>query len=107
MKLREFRESKRLSQRELAKVLDFKLTTYNGYERGVSEPSIDTLIKLADFYKVTVDELLGHEVPYLLKKIDFSAAQLEIVEEVKTLDNDMCNKVLSYIEGLKDGKKQH
>lgn len=102
MRLKEIRESKNISQKELSNILGFKPTTYNGYEKGLSEPNIQTLIKLADFYKVTLDELVGHEVPYLLKKIDFSDAQLTLIEELKTLDNLNCQKVIAYIKGLKD-----
>lgn len=47
-----------LSQKQLSESLDLKPTTYSGYERGRSEPTINTLIKIADFYGLTLDELV-------------------------------------------------
>ena len=34
-------------------------TTYAGYETGTNEPDLKTLIKLADLYRVTLDDLVG------------------------------------------------
>ena len=102
MRLKELRLSKNLKQQEIANSLNINRMKYNHYELGNSEPNIGTLIKLADFYKITVDELIGHEVPYLISKSQFSDKQLQVVESAKTLSGEMCEKVLSYIDGLKN-----
>ena len=102
MELKKFRQEKNMTQKEIANFLNLQVQTYQNYELGKRQPDIQTLIKLADFYKVTLDELVGHEVPYLLKKIDFSDAQLTLIKELKTLDNLNCQKVIAYIKGLKD-----
>lgn len=58
-KLRDLREDQDLSQKDLANVLSVSQATYSRYESGILDiPSI-SLIKLADFYKVSVDYLLG------------------------------------------------
>lgn len=44
---------------ELVVYLSITMDSYNRYERGTRQPDIDTLIKLADFYDVTLDYLLG------------------------------------------------
>ena len=59
MRLKELRKKARLSQKELSDKLNLKLMTYNGYENGKAEPSIDKLIKLADYYNVSIDYLVG------------------------------------------------
>ena len=59
MKLRELRENKGLSQKEVAEYLGISPVVYNRYEKGVREPSNDMLISIAAFFEVTVDELLG------------------------------------------------
>lgn len=59
MRLKELRSERGLSQKELADVLDCSVTVYSRYETGAREPSLDTLIRLADFYGVTLDELVG------------------------------------------------
>ncbi|MPN17364.1 hypothetical protein SDC9_164717 [bioreactor metagenome] len=58
-KLRDLREDHDLSQKDIAELLSVSQATYSRYESGILDiPSI-SLIKLADFYKVSVDYLLG------------------------------------------------
>lgn len=102
MKLKELREKNNISQRQIANDLDIKYTTYNGYERNMSEPDIKTLIKLADYFHTTIDHLVGHEVPYLINKSTFSSKQLELIESAQNLSNEQCEKLLAYLDGLKD-----
>ena len=47
------------SQTEIAKLLNIRQNTYSQYEIGVLNYPVDTLVKLADFYGVSVDYLLG------------------------------------------------
>jgi transcriptional regulator with XRE-family HTH domain len=44
-------------------VLNCSQAVYSRYENGDREPPIDALICLADFYKVSLDELVGRTVP--------------------------------------------
>lgn len=58
-KMRDLREDHDLSQQDVAKLLNVSQATYSRYESGVLDiPSI-SLIKLADYYKVSVDYILG------------------------------------------------
>lgn len=61
MRLREIRESKGISQRQAALGLNLSPTVYNRYENGIREPSNVILLAMADYFGVTVDELLGRE----------------------------------------------
>lgn len=61
--LQELRKSKRLSVSDLASQLDLKPRTYQSYESEEREPNIATINKLADFYGVSTDFLLGRESP--------------------------------------------
>lgn len=61
MKLKEIRRSNGLKQKEVALAIDIPLRTYQNYEREEREPDSDVLCALADFYQVTVDELIGRE----------------------------------------------
>ena len=63
IRLRELREKRGLSMMDTAKLLDMPYTTYVNYEKGTREPNIETLFELADFFDVTIDELLGHCAP--------------------------------------------
>ena len=61
MRLKELRKATGIQQQEAAKKLGIPGSTYAGYERGEREPRIDVLIKLADYFDVSVDYLIGHE----------------------------------------------
>ena len=56
--LREIREDRDIKQREIAKYLNVSQNTYSKYETGVISLTAEILIKLADFYNVSIDYLL-------------------------------------------------
>ena len=58
-RLRDLREDKDLSQREMAEILGMSQTGYSKYETGENDIPTAVLIKLADFYKTSIDYLLG------------------------------------------------
>lgn len=60
-KLKELRKKNNLTQEEMSKILNLGSTTYKNYENNVNQPSIETLIKLADYYHITLDELVGRD----------------------------------------------
>lgn len=57
--IRNLREDRDLRQRQLAEVLHVSQNTYSQYENGVIELTAEKLVLLADYYKVSVDYLLG------------------------------------------------
>lgn len=58
-RFRDMREDADLSRRELAEKLNMPQTTYTRYETGQREIPLNIAIKLADFYKVSLDYLAG------------------------------------------------
>lgn len=59
--IRNLREDRDLRQKNIAAMLNVSQNTYSQYETGVIELTASTLIKLADFYDVSVDYLLGRK----------------------------------------------
>ena len=57
--IRILREDNDYKQREVAAVLNVSQNTYSQYENGLISWTAESLIKLADFYNVSVDYLLG------------------------------------------------
>ena len=51
------REAKKLSREKVSRVLELSSKTYERYEKNEGEPTAPTLIKLADLYGVTLDQL--------------------------------------------------
>jgi transcriptional regulator with XRE-family HTH domain len=64
-RLRDMREDKDLRQREIAEILNVSQTTYTRYESGELDIPSAALIKLADFYGVSVDYILGRTDKFL------------------------------------------
>lgn len=58
MRLKEIRKSKNISQLKMAMDLNTNQNTISRYETGEREPGINELIKIADYFNVSVDYLL-------------------------------------------------
>lgn len=58
-RLRQLRGERQLTQQELADALGISKSSVNMYERGEREPGLDLLEKIAGFFGVDVDDLLG------------------------------------------------
>ena len=58
-RIRDLREDKEVTQREVAAVLQTSQTMYTRYERGANEMPIRHLITLTKYYGVTSDYILG------------------------------------------------
>ena len=59
--IREFREELALTQSELATQVGTLQRNISNWENGVSEPDCEVLVKLADIFNITLDELFGRE----------------------------------------------
>lgn len=57
--MKELRKKKGISQLRLATELNTTQNTISRYETGEREPGIDELIKIADYFNVSVDYLIG------------------------------------------------
>ena len=62
--LKQLRRSKKLTQLDMSACLGISLSSYQKYERekGTVIPSLDVLIRIADFYNVSTDYLLGRSI---------------------------------------------
>lgn len=58
-RIRDLREDNDKTQQEIANILNTSQTMYARYERGANELPIHHLIKLADYYGVSTDYILG------------------------------------------------
>lgn len=61
MRLKELRKDYKLTQEQLGKKLGLSRSTIAMYETNASEPDFETLSKLADFFGVSIDYLLGKD----------------------------------------------
>lgn len=98
MKLKELRKQQNLTQVQVSQYLNTTHQTYNNYENGKYEPSIDMLIKLADLYNTSIDFIVGrdrvNDVGYL------NNTQIECVKMIKQLTETNLIKVMGYLSAM-------
>ena len=68
-RIRDIREDNDLTQQQIAEILGTSQTMYARYERGANELPIRHLIRLAEYYRLSTDYLLGVEQK---QNVDFS-----------------------------------
>lgn len=73
LRLRELRENKQLSMLQLAQNIGVSDAAISNWENGVNEPKASYVIKLADYFQISTDELLGRE--------NFATGSIEIIGE--------------------------
>lgn len=61
-KLRQLRRNRNMSAEELGAKFGLSKTTIWGYEQGYRIPDMDTITKMAEFFNVSVDYLVGHNL---------------------------------------------
>lgn len=62
-KLKYLRLSLNCTQAQMADLLGVTVRGYRNYELGAREPELSVLIKLADYFNVSLDELVGRTFP--------------------------------------------
>lgn len=70
-RLKDLREDKDMNQTQVSEILGIQQTVYSRYERGFQTIPVEHLIKLADFYDVSTDYILGRTLikkPYPKKR---------------------------------------
>lgn len=99
------RESRGYSKRTVSEMSGIPYTTYIKYESGErKDVSMDALVKLADFYNVTTDYLLGREtgepetIDKLSHEFNMSALEKEILDNYLALPKDMRGNLMEFLQ---------
>jgi len=103
IKLRSLREERKVNQQKIAMDLEISQASISKYEVGIAEPDIGTIIKLAEYFNVSTDYLLGvSEKKILLIKDDLTNAEIEFLVAYRSLTKTQREKVGAYIQGIVD-----
>ena len=105
-RLKELRLDKGLKQSELANILMTTQATIGKYERGDLEPNLDFLKKLADFFEVSTDYLLGREDDFGIIQTktpgeSYTREERQLVEDYRALAPDLQEMILATIRTWK------
>jgi transcriptional regulator with XRE-family HTH domain len=100
-KLRELRKEKKVSQEEIGKLCGVAKNTVSNWENNINKPDIDLVLKLAQYFNVTTDYLLGFTQDDLDK-----IKQLEIALKNAGVDNiEQAMQIIDILKNEKDTKK--
>ncbi|CAL2075680.1 helix-turn-helix transcriptional regulator [Tenacibaculum sp. 190524A02b] len=101
--IKKIRGVKGLSQQAFAEVFDLKRATLGAYEEGRSEPKIDTIIKIANYFSIPIDELLTSEltVNKLLQfkddlTLNAEKVEKELLASIPLITDKNVNEYISY-----------
>ena len=72
-KIKKHREEKKMTQMEVAEVLEVKPATISKYEAGTLEPNIESLKKLSELFEISIDQLVKED------KFDISKINVLII----------------------------
>lgn len=106
--LKRLRTKKGLTSEELCSKIGIKGGSYRNYERDDRKPDYDTLVKLADFYDVTTDYLLGRpdakppEEPLdeFARKEHLKSLEKVFMKKYLALTEEQRDKVLDFLRGV-------
>ncbi len=106
--IRKIRSVKTLSQQAFAELFDLKRGTLGAYEEGRSEPKIETIIKIANYFSIPIDDLLTKEltVNNLLKFKGNLTLEQESIER-ETFASIPCITSTNESEYLEHYNKEH
>ncbi len=97
------KEKANKSQAQIAKVMDISQSNYSKYELGVVEPNISAIIKLADYYGVSLDYLCERDASNKTKIYDDDKRIL--YSFIEQMDTKQIQKLTGYANALIDQNK--
>lgn len=107
--LRALRNEKGISQQQLADVILVSQQSVNKYENHDVEPDIDVLIKIADYFDVSLDYLVGRtdikEMVTKPKMSDLSEKEANFVQRLRYLKENQKDFVFQLIDSYKSDKE--
>lgn len=105
--LRKSYTKRKLNQADVAEIIGVSVQAYQKYEYGTAEPTFDTIDKLADFYGVTADYLIGRQSKIPDSPLDEFAQRerLKMLEKLFfkkyfSLTDDQRDKILVFLREL-------
>lgn len=111
LKIKELREEKGLSQLEVAKGIDTSQRNIGRWETGANEPSSSFVLKLANFFNVSTDYLLGVDSDYVSatsRETDLTYDEFKLVKMYRVLSerdknfiSDVFNRLITPEERAK------
>lgn len=101
--IKSLRKAKKITQKQLGDVLGVAESTISMYESGNRQPDVDTMRKIADYFNVTIDYLIGGENISSSDKDELDKKIIKIFDSLSEADQA---QVLDYARYLLMREKQ-
>ncbi len=101
-KINELLKENGRTQQQMADYLGISQASFYAYTIGKAEPSLEKLIKLADYFDVSLDYLCGRQNKNIVPLDSLTPLQRQAINELRTLSDDKVNRVIGYIANLKE-----
>ena len=95
-RLRELRKGNNISQKKLSNYLNFGYTAIANYDSGINQPSLDTVKKIAQYFNVTVDYLIGAS-DYPRREQDITEKEAELLGIFRKINDDEKDALLKIV----------
>ncbi len=93
MRLRQLREERKISCRQLGKDIGLSASTLSHYETGISTPSVESMLLIAEYFHVSIDYLLGRSEYRTQEEVMERVKKKEAKRYINALiDKDMARK---------------
>ena len=99
-RIKELRNEYRKTLKQMADDFGTSHQVISRYELGQTEPDFDTLIKIADYFNVSVDYLLGRTDKRFTSDKTFTSEQIRLLNAFDTLIPPMQEYILEMVEKL-------
>ena len=96
MKFKEYREKINKTQKQIAELIGVTTQTYQNYELGKREPDFETLIKIANLFNASLDELFARVNNQFVNLNFVSDEERNIIEALPKLNRENLIKVETY-----------
>ena len=106
LRLKQLREERNITQQELADQLSCSQQSINNYENHGTQPDIDMLCRMADFFNTSVDYLIGNtnvRDPYSLAKFEYnSEKETALINSFRNLPEKVKEQFLALMESYSE-----
>lgn len=107
-RIRELRKAHGLTMKELGKRIGLAESTVSLYERNLHEPDLDTLRSLSAIFSVTVDYLLGNDVPGHVQAQEKAPANdpyyQQVMAKAKAMNVEELKRLLRIMDAVEEGR---
>ncbi|MPN48655.1 hypothetical protein SDC9_196266 [bioreactor metagenome] len=105
-RLYELRENANLKQIELAQKINLKSSAISKYEKGLTQPNIETLIKLSEIFSVSVDYLIGiSDIPNPYTAENYTPKEANIIQKYRKLTKENQIRIDERISAIIDSQR--